>query len=263
MADDELTQREKRAQRHKVESRKTAPGRMARKAALPAFVILLLAAVAAGFWYTNTHQPDCPTHWHATFGVFLPGEDNASQPMEVNFRSPYYDISTGKTPERAHMHQGDGFNQMHFEQAGTCVGVKEWMKYVEVRLSSNSIELFGQHAALGQEGTWKASGTQQVHAWVESCVGADGPVCDGGQWTWEERSVKSVEDYQLKDGEKILVYLGDFTPAQVQQMKDSIHDPVSRQAAFTATQGVHPTTSHSTAPASSSSSSASSTNSTA
>jgi hypothetical protein len=262
MADDELTQREKRAQRHKVESRKSAPGRMARKAALPLFLLLLVAAVATGFWYTSTHQPDCPTHWHGTFGVFLPGEENASQPMEVNFRSPYYDISSGKMPERAHMHQGDGFNQMHFEQAGTCVGVKEWMKYVEVRVSSTSIELFGHHADLGQDGTWKASGSQQMHAWVEACVGAEGPKCEGGTWTWEERSVKSVLDYQMKDGEKLLLYIGDFTPAQVQQMKDSIHDPVSRQAGFTATQGVHPTASRSPAPAPTTSSS-SSTNSTA
>jgi hypothetical protein len=208
---------------------------MARKAIVPVAVVLVLSAVAVGFWYTSTHTPDCPTHWHATFGVFVPGTDNASQPEEVNFRSPYYDISGGRMPERAHMHQSDGFNQMHFEQAGTCVGVQEWMRYVEVRLSSNSIELYGHHADLDQDGTFKAEGTKTLHAWVETNK--------DGTWTWEERGVKSVLDYQLKDGEKILVYLGDFTPDQVQHMKDSIQDPVSRQSGFTASG--HPTASSS------------------
>jgi hypothetical protein len=227
MADDGMTQREKRAQRHKVESRKGAPGRMARRAAIPAFLVLLLAAVAAGVWYTSTHQPDCPTHWHATFGIFVPAKDNASQPMEISFRNPAYDISTGHMPERAHMHQGDGYNQIHFEQAGTCVGVQEWMKYVEVRLSPSSVETYGHHAEMGQEGTWRAQGDQKVHVWVEANV--------TGTWTWQERSVKDVLGHQLKDGDKILVYVGDFAPAQVDQMKASIHDPASRAPGFTAT----------------------------
>jgi hypothetical protein len=254
MADDDgLTQREKRAQRHKVESRKSAPGRMARKAALPAFVILLLAAVAAGFWYTNTHQPDCPTHWHGTFAVYVPEGGDPSNPQEINFRSPYYDISSGM-PERAHMHQSDGYNQIHFEQAGTCVPVEEWMKYVQVRLSSSSIETYGHHAEMGQGGTWKASGNQTLHTWVEASV--------DGNWTWQERPVKSVLNYQMKDGEKLLVYIGDYTPAQVQQMEASIHDPASRAPGFTATG--HPTASMSmSSSAAATTSSSSPTNSTA
>jgi hypothetical protein len=252
-ADDGLTQREKRAQRHKVESRKSAPGRMARKAALPAFIILLLAAVVAGFWYTNTHEPDCPTHWHGTWAVYVPTGGDPTSPQEINFRTPYYDISNGM-PERAHMHQSDGYNQMHFEQAGTCVPVDEWMKYVQIRLDSNSIEAYGHHAEMGQGGTWKVSGNQTLHAWVEANV--------TGTWTWQERSVKSVLDYQLKDGEKLLVYIGDYTPAQVQQMEASIHDPASRAPGFTATPGVHPTSSSSAPASSSQTASASTTNST-
>jgi hypothetical protein len=234
MADDDLSQREKRAARHKVESRKGAPAKLARKAVVPAIVILVLAGVATGFWWTATHTPDCPTHWHATFGVFVPSASNASQPEEVNFRSPFYDISGGQMPERAHMHQSDGYNQMHFEQAGTCVGVQEWMRYVGIKLTSDSITLEGHHADLGQTGTWKDSGAQTLHVWIESNV--------GGTWTWQEHSVKSILGYQLKDGEKILVYYGSFSDAQVQQMKASIHDPVSRQAGFVTPTG-HPTAS--------------------
>lgn len=263
MADDGLTQREKRAQRHKVESRKGAPGRMARKAAVPAFVVILLAGVVAGFWYTNTHQPDCPTHWHGTWAVYVPSGSDPRTPQEINFRTPYYDISNGM-PERAHMHQSDGYNQMHFEQAGTCVPVQEWMKYVQIRLSPSSVEAYGHHAEMGQGSTWKASGNQTVHAWVESCVGDKGPDCKNGTWTWQERSVKSVLGYQMKDGEKLLVYVGDFTPQQVQQMEASIHDPASRAAGFTPTG--HPSSSASASPsptAAPSTSSSSPTNSTA
>src|SRR5689334_16854218 len=101
MADDDLSQREKRAARHKVESRKGAPAKMARKAVVPAIILLVLAGVATGFWYTATHTPDCPTHWHATFGVFVPSTANVSQPEEVSFRNAAYNIQP--MPERAHM----------------------------------------------------------------------------------------------------------------------------------------------------------------
>src|ERR1051326_9207458 len=168
MADDDgLTQRERGARAQGVGARKGPPGRMARKAVVPAIIVLVLAGVAAGFWYTATHTPDCPTHWHATFDVYVPSKDNASQPEQVTYRSNYYDIAGGQMPERAHMHQSDGYNQFHFEQAGTCVGVREAFSYVETKLTSTSLSLTGHHADLGHAGTWKNNATAHLHVYID------------------------------------------------------------------------------------------------
>ena len=231
MADDDgLSQREKRAQRHKTESRKGAPGKMARKAIVPAIVLLVLAGVATGFWYTYTHQPDCPTHWHATFDVYVPSKANASQPEQVNYRSQFYDISGGQMPERAHMHQSDGYNQFHFEQATVCVGVREAFGYVDTKVSTHELQLVGHHADFGQAGTWKDNATAHLHIYIDhvSNITKVNKAPVSAHWEWKEESVGSVLNYQLKDMEKVLVVFGDYTPAQIAQMEAQVHDTASQ-----------------------------------
>jgi len=230
-ADEDLSQREKRAQRHKKEARKGAPGRVARKALVPAILVLVLAGVATGFWYTYSHQPVCPTHWHGAFDVYIPSHGNASQPEQVNYRSPFYDISGGQMPERAHMHQSDGYNQFHFEQAGTCVGVREAFSYVETHITADSLALTGHHADYGQQGTWKNNATAHLHIYVDHVSNVTyGPNKTPltAHWEWKEEAPKSVLNYQLHDMEKVLVVFGDYTPAQVAQMESQVHDTVSQ-----------------------------------
>lgn len=209
---DKMSVRERRAQHAKQQARKDAPIRLARKAFVPGLILLLLAAVATGFYFTSKGQGECPGHWHATFDVRVQQDDNTTK--QISFRDPEFDLSSGKTPFRAHMHQGDGKNQWHFEQGGQCVGVEEAFDYIDVELSTKSITFDGVHERLGQAGTYEEDGDRVLRAFVESPAGE-----------WREKSIKSILDYQLKDGEKLLVTYGAFTDAQVQQFQDAVPRP--------------------------------------
>jgi hypothetical protein len=216
MADDGLTQREKRAQRHKVEARKGAPGRLARKAIVPTLIILVLAGIAAGFYFTSKNAQACPSHWHSTFDVYVQ-EGNGTR--RVNFRHPSFDLN-GQTPLRAHMHQGDGKNQLHFEGGGVCVGVEEAFRYVDVDLEGNSIRFTGIHEDLGQDGTFREEGNKTLEVYIESPEGV-----------WRHPSVGSILDYQLKDGERILILYGSFTDEQVAEFQAAMPVPDSGRPA--------------------------------
>lgn len=213
-SEDRMTVRERRAQHAKQQARKDAPIRMARKAFVPGLIIILLAAVAVGFYATSKNQEECPGHWHATFAVYVQQDDGSGQAM--SFRHPAFDLNgpQAQTPFRAHMHQGDGINQWHFEQGGQCVGVKEAFDYIDVELRADSITFEGKHAELGQAGSYEESGNRTLHAYIESPSGE-----------WREKSMRSVLGYQLKDGEKLLVTYGAFTDVQLQQFKDAMPDP--------------------------------------
>src|SRR5687767_13390909 len=100
--DDELTQRERRAQRHSQNKRRDMPANVKRnlRAYAPVAIILLaVVGAAAGVYYLTNRPSECVDgHWHATFGVFIP--DEAGNPVRVDFQTPrttsglfYYDYS--------------------------------------------------------------------------------------------------------------------------------------------------------------------------
>lgn len=216
----EMTVRERRAQHAREQARKDAPARLARKAIVPGIIILLIAAIATGFYFTNKSQGECPGHWHATFDVYVQDENGTFD--RISFRDPQFDLSSGKTPLRAHMHQGDGKNQWHFEQGGQCVGVEEAFDYIDVELSTDRITFEGRHAGpiLDQAGTYEETGNKTLRAFIESPSGE-----------WREKSVRSILDYQLKDGEALLIVYGAPTDAQLQQFQDAVAVPDGRRTA--------------------------------
>lgn len=231
MADDEkMTVRERRAQHAKQQARKEAPKNLVRKAAAPAIIVLVLAGVGTGFYFTSNNAPDCPTHWHATFGVFVPGE-NASQPEEVSYRSARYEM--GLMPPSAHVHQGDGINQFHLE--GGCTAVRKAMSYVETRLTATSMELSGDHEDLGQAGKWRNNETATLRFFVEQArnVTRSGGAITAADYVWVEMSPGKALDYQLRDTEKLLVVFGDYTDDQVREMQARVPDPASRRGVAT------------------------------
>lgn len=211
--DDGLTVRERRAMHAKQQARKDAPAKLARKAIVPAIVILVIAGISAGFYFTAKSQGECPGHWHATFDVYVQQDDGTAKKM--SFRHPDFDLNR-QTPFRAHMHQGDGKNQFHFEQGGQCVGVQEAFSYVDVDLRSSSITFDGDHVSLGQDGTYRESGNKTLEVYIASPTGE-----------WRHPSVRSILDYQLKDGESILITYGNFTDAEIDGFKAAMATPDS------------------------------------
>lgn len=234
--DDKMTVRERRAQHAREQARKDAPKNLARKAFVPVLILLVLGAVATGFYFTNKNAQDCPGHFHGTFGIFIPGENGTFE--RVDFASPraatgrqYYDFGgSGGAPFSlsVHMHQTGpesgaiGASQLHFEPptANSCVPLEDALRALEVEASNTRLELKGAHAQVDQDGTWTASGNQTVHFYVQDDKGV-----------WSDATVSAWRGKQLPDGYAFLLAFGNYTDAQVEQMKASIPPPVSRAPA--------------------------------
>lgn len=235
--DDKMTVRERRAQHAKEQARKDAPKNLVRKAAVPALIVLVLAAVATGFYFTNKNSQECPGHFHSTFAIYIPGDNGTFE--RVDFASPrapsgraYYDFGgSGGAPFSLsiHMHQSGseqgssalGPTQLHFEPptANTCVPLEDALRALEVEASDSRLELKGAHAQVDQDGTWTASGNETLRFFFQDKDGS-----------WSESKYSSWDDKQLPDGTSILLAFGDYTDEQVEQMKASIPPPISRQA---------------------------------
>jgi hypothetical protein len=237
--DDKMTVRERRAQHAREQARKDAPKNLVRKAAVPAIIVLVLAGVAAGFYFTNKNAQDCPGHFHATFGIFIPGENGTFE--KVDFARPrapsgraYYDFGSNGAPFSlsTHMHQSGseqgssllGPSQLHFEPptANTCVPLEDVLHALEVEVSGSGIELKGGHAQVGQDGEHRGTVTFLFQD-------KDG--------TWSNSTYSHWDGKQLPDGSSFLLAVGDYTAAQFDQMKASIPPPISRQAGYTPTTG--------------------------
>jgi hypothetical protein len=236
MSDEDLSQREKRMQRHKAERSKDLPKAMAKTYGIWLIVLLVLGGAAYAIYASTTGGQECPGHWHATFAVYVPGPNGAPQLVDMaSPRAPngnaYYDLSGGAGMGLAvHMHQSGaekgsealGPTQWHFEHDGTCVGVKSALHAVEIDASADSLKLYGGHAQAHQEHTWEANETAKLRWFVETQV--------GGNWTWQERTWSEVKSYQLPDGSSLLVTFGNYSDAQVKQMEAQVTPPISRSA---------------------------------
>src|SRR5688572_27569441 len=203
MADDEkLTVRERRAQHAKQQARKDAPKNLVRKAALPALIVLILAGIATGFYFTNKNAQDCPGHFHATFGIFIPDGNGSFE--KVDMASPrsgnggaYYDFGNSQGFSLSiHMHQSGaeqgssalGPSQFHFEPptANTCVPLEDALQAIEIEASDSRLELKGAHAQVGQDGTWTKSGNETMHVYYQDPSG-----------DWSKSSYSAWDDRQL------------------------------------------------------------------
>lgn len=240
--EDELTQRERRAQRHSQNKRKDMPGDL--KRAVRAYgpmtlIVLAIAGAAAGVYVLSTASENCPDpHWHATAAIFLPGMQRVdfAAPRSVS-GMPYYDWDTHLKKEgnprfstALHMHQSAtspetgsalvGAAQWHMENNGKCVSVENALRILEIDASEDSLTLTGGHEQVtGQSGTFTANATSPLRWWVQAVDG-----------TWDERTWSEVSGYQLKDGESLLIALGNYDDAQVAQMQSQIPAPISRVA---------------------------------
>jgi hypothetical protein len=235
MSDEDLSQREKRMQRHKAEARKTKPKQVAKTYGLWLVVLLVLGGAAYAIYAASSGGQACPDpHWHGTFAVYVPGAHG--EPTLVDIASPrapnnnaYYDLNGGAGMGLAvHMHQSGpekgsealGPTQWHFEEDGTCVGVKKALHAVEIDATADSLKLYGAHSQAHQDHTWEANETAKLRWFTQTNV--------GGNWTWQEKSWDDVKNFQLPDGASLLVAFGSYTDAQVKHMQDTLIPPISR-----------------------------------
>lgn len=235
MSDDDMTQREKRLQRHKAESRKDRPKQVAKTYGIWLLVLLVVGGAGYALYQFAGNGPDCPGHWHATFEVYVPGPNG--QPQRIDMASPrapngaaYYDLNSGGAGFglEVHMHQsgpeaGDAAQQpaqWHFEKDTVCVGVKTALHAVEIDASATGLHIYGAHAQVHQDHDWTVNATNQLRYFTQTL--------QNGTWTWQEKTWDQVKSYQLPDGSSLLVAFGNYTPEQIKAMQAHVPAPLSR-----------------------------------
>jgi hypothetical protein len=226
---DDLSPRERRAQRAKESGTKhKAPSRLA-AFKVPLIIFLVLAAGATAIVLLDNVKSDCPTHWHGTFHVYYPGQNGEPTLLDMNAPKdasgrPYYDLGTGKMRLAIHMHQSGpeqgsaalGPAQLHFE-GGVCVGLRSALDVADVAISSDTLTIGGQHAQVAQDGVWHDGQNGTLRFWLQGIDGA-----------WTEHDIGDYLDYQMKDGEAALIAFGNYNEEQVKAMQASVPAPMSR-----------------------------------
>ncbi len=95
----------------------------------------------------------CPDHWHNGFDVYT--QSASGQPQKIDFRAPswpntalhYYEWNNGdhfRAPgmtiaTHAHMSGAEGSgstNQLHYEKPGTCVGLADAIRALDVHIDA-------------------------------------------------------------------------------------------------------------------------------
>lgn len=193
------TVRERRAQHLAQAQRRGRPGRLARKAILPVAILVLTSGVAFGFYWTATHAPDCPGHWHATYKVY----DNGT---ELSFQHSRFDMRSMSM--RTHIHQPKDY-LMHLE--GGCASVSEFFDAMGMDFRRSSFELDKE---LHDGMTLANEGNLTLQFYVQN-----------GNSTWQERP--DLPSYQPHDGDRILISYGNPTPDEIARQQASVPQPTA------------------------------------
>ncbi len=242
--EDGLTQRERRAQRHRGNRAKQAPTDWARKGrvALPFLVIAAIVIAGAGLIvYLKSTGAECPDHWHATQAVFVPGGAKQGEydtfhridwnsPIAPNGR-PFYNFNTAPAMSMTiHMHQdgpergeaAHGPSQFHFEGGTKCIGIQNALHIIHLEVDADSVQIAPDSplaaANAAYVGPYVNDGNQTLHFFLQTEQ-------DSGQWEWSERNFGEYLHYQLKDGESMLLAFGHYSPEQIEAMKQVIPRP--------------------------------------
>ncbi len=193
------TVRERRAQHLTETQRAGRTGRLARKAIIPAVVLLAGSGIAFGFYWTATHAPDCPGHWHATYQVFDEGE-------QLSFQHPRFDMRSMSM--RTHIHQPKDY-LMHLE-AG-CADVSEFFDDMGMDLRQTSFEL-DEELHEGQK--LQNEGNLTLRFFMAPSNG-----------TWQE--MPGLPSYQPRDGDRFLITYGNLLPEEIARQQQAVPQPTA------------------------------------
>jgi len=184
-----LTPRERRARRHRENagaelSEKARRG--IRRGAPLAAVLTVVGLAVGGLVLLSQSGPDCPDHWHASFGLFIDGR-------HVRFTHPEF-LSPPRGSHDAHLHGDDGVLHYH-PTPRRCVALDEMMGIVGVEPSDGRLVLAPTHGADG--GTYEPSGNRTLRYFHQPY----------GQ-AWREVEWSDMRRDQLGNGDKWLMHYG-------------------------------------------------------
>lgn len=185
-----------------------------------AIVLGLVVLVSTGFAYNVYKQRRCPGHWHGAFEVYVDG-------ARVSFNHPQFQFeSAGRypgnsMPPSSHVHNSDDF-EWHFEpNPSSCIRFGDVTRFVGMDLQEGTLKLDQAHSDIPLQGTnhtqggvYANEGNRTLHAYHQ---------VDNG--VWEEIGISDLEGRQLRDGEKVLILYGDYTPKEVADLQGSMPAP--------------------------------------
>ncbi len=202
--------RERRRQHHQETKRKEVPTDLARKAILPAIIILIVAGIGAGMYFTAKSAGECPGHWHATYNVYVDDDRMSYQHRQYNLGAG------GATPMSYHLHQPNDY-MIHFEPpTGGCIEFRTFLAVVDTKLTSTTLTLDGAHADLNQAGVYEPEdGSNRTLHLYHAPNGDD----------WKEISASALNKRQLLDGERVLIAFGNYSEARIEQMQAAVPYP--------------------------------------
>jgi len=201
------------------------------------------SALAEIFGGCDTASANCPSHWHATFHVYVPGgapgSDGFDSPQRLDWASPtasngspYYNYGTDPAMSvSVHLHQSGpeqgaaalGPAQFHFEGGGKCVGLQAAFHVIDLHVSVGHLATTPDSplAKANPGGPWDASGRSTLRFFLQA-KGSD------GKWTWSEKGLGDNVHYQFLDGEATLLAFGHYSDSQLQDMMANVPPPASR-----------------------------------
>lgn len=179
-------QRKRKLERYKGEQRRELP----KKITVALVAVLALGGIVAGANYVINERlaqlpsgPTCPGHNHATFRIFVRGE-------ELEFQNNAFDLSQSDYM-RAHLHVPDD-HTLHLES-----GCMTWKDFTLRTLDGTQIRpgYLKLDNVVHGGAEYRDSGNETLRFFVRNTEGEWSPKPD-------------LLDYQPRDGEKILISFG-------------------------------------------------------
>lgn len=174
----DASQRERRRQRHEGSRPRVPLGRRLRPYLVPVVIVLLWGSAVSYTVASSGKEAECPGHWMAVFQVTL--NDQVGSFSEV-------------TRPTAGVESHGGDQVVHFEgPVVRCTGLQDTLAAFGVDLGRDSIQVEPGHNLPTER--FASNATHELRTYLQPWAGA-----------WERRDVADMLDYQLKEGERVLV----------------------------------------------------------
>ncbi len=209
MTDEEMTQRERRAQRHK--KGQDGGSRKAAKALLGYLVVLAAAGGAIGLTVVQAQQEDpaCPgndyRHYHPGFLLMVNG-------TRVPLTDPSFYQFSGSVP--FHIHADDGILHIEPGSAKSCVETSQVLRKLAMDITPGRLVLGPEHGA--NAGTYADDPEQGLafKAYHKTYFGE-----------WEEISPNRLNNRILHPGEQVLLTYGALDEETLAAQKEQVPEP--------------------------------------
>lgn len=204
---DELRHRLAAAERYKELERRDRFVAAAKLGALALVAVVLMAGIVwAAPRILKIGERPCSWHEHATFRVFVRGE-------QLSFQHPKFDMGgpgkPGLLPMRAHLHQPDDYT-LHLE--GACATTSDFFGFVDATLKRESFKLdpYLHNATLLNN-----EGDRMLRFFLF--------LPEPGNGTWVEKP--DLPGHQPRNGQRILITYGNETASQIQDEQARVPPP--------------------------------------